>query len=921
MSIYDTLRLISQELVSRAADQQRITPELIREQVQIAIQLVPGALGTIDADVLTKDLESRFSMWIGVGSILESGEGHIPWLASRKGGITWEFWERYREFLLADDGFEPVVVQRLNDLTDNILERLEDPLRDGAWLRKGLVVGQVQSGKTANYSGLICKSLDAGYKLIVVLTGIHNSLRSQTQLRLDESIIGFDTRRQLAINTDDESHRVGVGARPWPRTLVVHSLTTSAQSGDFKRQIADNAGIIPGSDPLILVVKKNASVLKNLLEWAKAVAGHRDETQGTWKVRNVPLLLIDDEADIASINTKKIPVQNDGTVPADYDVTAINGGIRRFLNLFERRAYVGYTATPFANVFIHPEGSTSTLGEDLFPDAFIINLPAPSTYIGPAQVFGLKEDPESEVEANSGMDIVREVSDQELWMPAGHKRDHVPPCLPPSLTQSLRVFVLSCAARAARGQQSRHKSMLIHVTRFQDVQAHVAELVKIELRALLNRLEFEDTVSEGSIREELERLWLNEFVETSRRLGAFSGPPLAWEEINPHLFSEANKIQIRTINGAARDALEYKENERDGFSVIAIGGDKLSRGLTLEGLSISYYLRASRMYDTLMQMGRWFGYRPGYADLCRLYTSYELADWYRDITIASEELRQEFDIMAALGQTPKEYGLKVRAHPNGLLITAANKLRNGTTVNLSYQGSLSETIVFSNDSEILKSNLRALEVFIQDMGGARSAKPAGGGRINYSWSNIPGTRIADFLEAFRTHPASRKARTPLLAKYVRAQLSQGELTKWVVAVVFKERGVNFAIGDIRGGLISRGLFPKKPQHLDRYTIRQLHSPPDELIDLTADELSNALMLHLPQPEDGVSAKAQDPTGPAARLIRPKERGLLLIYPLDLAGAPKGVPPLGLVLSFPGSNTAKTIEYVVNNVYWDQEFGD
>ena len=137
----------------------------------------------------------------------------------------------------------------------------------------------------------------------------------------------------------------------------------------------------------------------------------------------------------------------------------------------------------------------------------------------------------------------------------------------------------------------------------------------------------------------------------------------SWEEVSSQLPDVVSDIQVRMINGTAKDALDYSEYEGAGLKVIAIGGDKLARGLTLEGLCVSYFLRASRMYDTLMQMGRWFGYRPGYLDLCRLYTTPDLSEWFGHIADAAEELREEFDIMAATGATPREYGLKVQSHP------------------------------------------------------------------------------------------------------------------------------------------------------------------------------------------------------------------------------------------------------------------
>ena len=250
------------------------------------------------------------------------------------------------------------------------------------------VVGQVQSGKTSNYTGLICKSADAGYKLIIVLAGMHKSLRSQTHIRLDEGFLGFDTRQ--ARKFDKENLRIGVGNLLGEDFITVHSLTSSEDNGDFSKKVAQQVGVLPGgADPVILVVKKQKSVLTNLINWAISVRGQKDPQTGKTVVRNIPLLVIDDEADNASVNTKLIPVDEDNQPLADYEVSAINGKIRELLHHFEKSAYVGYTATPFANIFIFPESETSTHGEDLFPKDFIINLPPPPNYIGPSQILGL----------------------------------------------------------------------------------------------------------------------------------------------------------------------------------------------------------------------------------------------------------------------------------------------------------------------------------------------------------------------------------------------------------------------------------------------------------------------------------------------------------------------------------------------------
>ena len=501
------------------------------------------------------------------------------------------------------------------------------------------MVGEVQSGKTSNYIELVCKAADAGYKFFVILTGTTNSLRAQTQLRFDEGFLGWDTRLNLAL--DSSNKRVGVGTLLGEHLRRAIPSTDATETGDFNRQIANRFNVRLGGDPVIMVVKKNGSVLRNLTRWARSL--HSPSTGEP--VLDIPTLVIDDEADFASVNTRPVGPGD------DEDPTVINRRIRDLLRAFDKSVYIGYTATPFANIFIHPDQDQASFGQDLFPRDFLINLPVPSNHMGPTRVFGLPEDPDDDTESSPPLPVVRSVSDSELHIPGVHKSDLAVDRLPDSLTRSIRAFIIVCAARAARGQQAQHNSMLVHVTRFVSVQNRIADLVRAEIRDLQDRIRYGDGDSPNPITDELRLMWQEGFVPTTlavRNLHpdlAAACDDLPWGEVRPHLVNSSQKIQVKVINGAARDALDYWDHP-EGLSAIAIGGDKLSRGLTLEGLSVSYYLRASRMYDTLLQMGRWFGYRPGYVDLCRLYTTDELREFYSHITMATEELRQEFDLMA-----------------------------------------------------------------------------------------------------------------------------------------------------------------------------------------------------------------------------------------------------------------------------------
>jgi hypothetical protein len=282
------------------------TLEKIQETAERAAQAQtlfdPAA--NVSVENLAAELRHLFSVSAETATVLEDPAEHVPWYPTKRATIQWRFWNGYTTYLERDFGMPPAVVSNLDELTNLILERLEDPAREAPWDRRGMVVGSVQSGKTANYTGLICKAIDAGYKLIIVLAGIHSNLRAQTQLRIDEGVLGFDTQKNRRLNVDNRW--IGVGKLPGER-LVVHSLTSSAENGDFNKTVASNIGVMLGGDPVVLVVKKNSRLLANLLQWVLHVHGEENPTTGKRTINDIPLLLIDDEADNASINTKADP--------------------------------------------------------------------------------------------------------------------------------------------------------------------------------------------------------------------------------------------------------------------------------------------------------------------------------------------------------------------------------------------------------------------------------------------------------------------------------------------------------------------------------------------------------------------------------------------------------------------------------------
>lgn len=920
-----------QELLLDEEDRAAITPALIGEKIDLVLAINPKWSFGLDRQAVADELIRRFSLWIGQDATLQNNEGHRDWLtATRK--QNWRYWQRYRELL--ERRLSIKAVEALDRSTDSVLALLEDPEREGRWDRRGLVVGHVQSGKTSHYGGLICKAADAGYKIVIVLAGLHNNLRSQTQMRLDEAFLGYKTN---AFN-DEAFVPIGVGVIDTDPAIRPNFATNRTEKGDFNTNVARNFGITPEKRPWLFVVKKNKTVLTRLLNWLRThVANTQDSETGQRIVTNLPLLLIDDEADHASVDTKELAFDENGRPDEEHEPTTINRLIRRILHTFTHCACVGYTATPFANIFIHEQAATREEGPDLFPSAFIINLAAPSNYVGPAKVFGVRQ----EGGRSTGLPLVRRVADFGGWMPSAHKSGHVPLHegrneLPPSLNEAIDAFILACALRRLRGQEADHCSMLVHVTRYTSVQRIVHSQIEERLRHLRQRLQ--RRTGHEEILANLRSLWERDFEPTAEIMSeeflddADCVVGTKWDEIEPLLPDAVADIEVRTINGTAKDALDYAENQETGLKVIAVGGDKLSRGLTLEGLTVSYFLRASKMYDTLMQMGRWFGYRPSYLDLGRLYTSGELVEWFEHIADASEELREEFDLMAASGATPRDYGLKVQSHPV-LMVTSSIKMRTARVLELSFSGGLSETINFHRQGAILERNLETARRLVSSLGASeidprRRRNDSEHVWKGHLWNDVSAADVLGFLEGYRSHPEARKANGLLLAEFIRSLVLGGELTRWTVALIGGGEGQTVSFG----GGVSVDMLVRGPhgQHADRYSIRRLMSPRDEAIDLDEATWSAALAetrraFHADPGRNGVRQEPDTPNGPAIRKVRPRERGVLFLYAIDpvkseWSDATELPPVVGFAVSFPASDSGVRVKYKVNNIYWEQEYG-
>ena len=897
----------------------KIIRQLLSGKTTVTIQEVESAVDSFlkmnlpiseTRELLIRKVEELFTIRQDEYKSIVKADENLPWLSEKRAKINFTngFWGRYRQYLEEEKNFAPEVINKLDRLTDSILDNLFDPTQKIITNKKGLVVGQVQSGKTANYTGLICKAADAGFGIIIILAGIHNNLRSQTQLRIDESFLGFDTQHTRAL--DQRSIKIGVGKPGFGQNNIAHSLTSSIDKGDFTQGAANALGLnFNTPDPIIAVIKKNPHVLRRIFHWLLAQAEGNSEVGKV--IREKALLLIDDEADNASINTNK----------PEWEPTRINGQIRSILNLFGKNAYVGYTATPFANIFIPLDD------QNLFPRNFIKNIPPPTNYIGPEKVFGFSPIEDDQYSDNI-LPIVNRIDDYSGFVPDRHKKDdQLPSTLPESLKKAIRCFIITCAIRRLRGQKEVHNSMLVHVSRFIRWQDHIFDLVSNQFLHYRRGIDQNDS----GVLSEFESTFKfdnSDYKCYTTVTGSILNTELAkldsqiqihsWHDVIQHLNEAASRIKVKSIHGGSGEALDYYDH-KNGLSVIAVGGNKLSRGLTLEGLSVSYYLRASRMYDTLMQMGRWFGYRSGYVDLCRLFTSRELNEWFCHITQASEELREEFDYMSDVaGSTPEKYALKVRTHPGVLQISATNKMRSAITVQISWAGRLVESYEFKKEIFTINQNFINTKQFFSSLPGNFEIKPNA-----YLWKNIVAERIIDFFEGIQSVENLKKAEPKKLIQFIKVQLKNAELTDWSVALMSKPNSKNtsyFSIANIitNIGHWRRTECPKNSSEQIYYLIRShIISPWDEFIDFSEEEKEKAM--ELTNLRNKREIEAMYPNGQLIRNeLRDPKKPLLLIYLLDPEESltkhklPLGTNPfVGYAISFPKSNFNAPVSYALN----------
>jgi hypothetical protein len=748
-------RVVSQVLI----DDDVVSEQLLHEQISLYRPIAAPDLTDEQVSAVIRTLMSRMRVDIDLGVAITS-EHFVRWLDQMRASVEWRRWLTYKQLMLKN-GLPPKVIDVMDESTDEILEFAGDPNLDGVWARSGLVIGDVQSGKTATYLAILNKAADVGYKLIIVLAGSTESLRQQTQVRVDEGFIGRDSRLNISApgNSIPEDKYVGVGQFDKSHVLA-QGMTTAFSDFRKKSNEVTNFSIDEmTSTPHIFVLKKNKSVLNAVHEWLS-------QQPSTGGKLNIPMLLLDDESDYASVNTK------DETNP-----TAINEAIRNILGIFNRSSYLAFTATPFANIFIDHD-----VKDDLFPRDYIFALEAPTNYVGAVRTFGTSDD--------VAQDNLIELYDAQFQFPFSHKSDLEVASLPDSLHEALRVFALANAIRDLRGD-SGGRSMLINVSRFKRVQAQVFDLVDAEFSALRNSVELHALAhSTGSSNADMDRL-SDTFHKHFKTCG------FEWSDVVKILAASVKDVRVQVFNSDRDKKLDLDHTSWEKpRRLIAVGGDVLSRGLTLDGLMTSYFYRRAGASDTLLQMGRWFGYRDGYEDLCRLWIDPGVAADYRFVHESVVELRDDLRLMKRQKLTPSDFGLAVKKHPGTLLVTARNKMKSADTreKTISLIGRRIETTKLSSSAEVIRDNFSAFTKLIDRIEaehGPMDDSARATSRGYPSRTDVSKEIVADFLSDYAADRTDEIFSQSAIGKFVRYAKSPS-LQHWQVVLV-RGRGKNLPI--------------------------------------------------------------------------------------------------------------------------------
>lgn len=754
-------------------------------------------------------------------------------------------WNALKGFIANELKWEQSTIEKLDESSTEVLSLMPNPAT-AEFRSRGLVLGYVQSGKTANMTAVIAKAVDVGYNMIVVLGGTTNKLRAQTQRRLGRDIVSRHPDLWQLYTSDDDD---GDFVRP--------------RNGRFSLPVEGRAQLA--------VIKKECSRLESFLETA------RKTTAATLKALRV--LIIDDECDQASVNAST----------GEDTTTRTNELIRKILHAFHAVSYVGYTATPFANVFINPYPEDGQKTDDLYPADFITMLEKPEGYTGTREVFQLDNpDADDDSREADGMGMLRRIPAAEVkqLIPGSSKKDApFKPRMVDSLQHATLWFIASCAIRYLRGHEKEHMSMLVHTSALIEQHEKMAEVIKKWLDHIRPGL----LAGNGPAWDLLASVYK---TETSKiPLDPTHPGPTSMEQLHGQIVRVLNNLSITVENSVSEDRLDYT---KEPCANIVVGGSVLARGLTLEGLSVSFFLRTSKQYDTLLQMGRWFGYRKGYSDLPRLWTTEKLISDFRALAVIEEEIREEIaryredeDI------TPLDIAVKVRSIP-GLAITSAAKMRHAYKTSVSFEGKHEQTIRFDHRNlTVVHSNWEAASRLFEDC----TEKAKQDGKL---FRDVPVESIRRFLREYSISDSHISLDGKMLRSYL--DRSEDRHPFWNVALMSPQKKGKTSRKDLgpfkNVGLVVRAkIADTKNGHAD---IKALMSVADILVDAE----------NKPEPGDKASWDAY-------KMLRPN-RPLLLIYPIDAESNPRSESSerkkldavsdlIGIGIVFPGSK-ARSGEY-------------
>lgn len=918
------LNRIVDSLIEMDGTKDNLSDEMIDDYIKRSIIFTTASLSNDEIAEIKKNVTFKYQVYTTPGQSIVDDYDQEKWYDDAKKDITPYFWNRYKDYLIDEKHFSPNVVSTLGEetLDANIMNYLGNPNSSTDFLRRGLIIGDVQSGKTSTYIGLICKAADAGYKVFILLTGTIESLRRQTQERVEEGFIGIN----MSADTTG-GQRVGVGLDNKP----IRAMGLTSRKADFTGESDQIAVSLQDKNAVVFVIKKNSSVLKNLTEWLISL----NANPITHKI-DLPVLIIDDEADNASINTSK----------DKEDPTKINRMIRELANVFTKSNYVGFTATPFANVFIDPETPEKMEMQDLFPEDFIVALPTPSNYIGPMQIFAPEGRYHSQIIYIN--DAGEEAADGWPFY-YKHKKEWEGD-LPNSLTDAVFSFYIANAIRDLRGDAGQHRSMLINISRFVMVQKYIKEQMEQLHDRAYRAIKFNlSSDFNASMKDPILKRIYSDWEKY------YSNLEFSWEEIVETLFASIENIQIKIVNSSkSSEKLDYNTNE--GVRVIAIGGLALSRGLTLEGLVVSYFYRNTSTYDVLMQMGRWFGYRRGYDDLFRIWTHKESAEWYAEIAESTEQLKDDMKTMRELEMKPKSFGIRVRNNSTKLKITAANKMRNSSEEYEyeSYYGGYFETPYMTYDIDIQKANYKITEAFLEDnssqgerfvISNPSKSSTTGG---NYLLQDIPKIKIMKFLKDMDISKANSKFDKNQIIDFLRGD-SDDKLNDWDVIIVGgsknDDRSESIDISGIKVYESIRGTskFKKADKRLMANTNGRLGGPTDGMHGISdynglsaetiIQDAKNQFIEQYKKDNFGQmpkSGKVSYTSDTWFKYVKDRKPALYLYFlklgtndnnqkkqEIEFLKEMNGIPVVGIALGIPNSDNAELVSrnrYKANKVY-------